>query len=280
MSALASVVIPAHNEQRGISRTLRALHTGLEGSSLDVVVVCNGCTDDTAATVRREFPWVRVLEISTASKADAVECGNAATSVFPRLHLDADVVLSGSSVLDLVAAFGEGVHAVAPRRVLDRTGASMLVAWYYDVWQELPQVEGGLFGRGAFMLTEEGQRRVTALPRMMSDDLVVSEAFASHERRIVDGAESIVTIPRRLPDLVRRRVRSVTGNAQADSAGTRSADAMTRPSTLLRISASHPSLVLKMPVFLGVAAVARLRARRAVRAGDFGTWLRDESSRE
>jgi hypothetical protein len=280
VSALASVVIPAHNEQRGISRTLRALHTGLEGSSLDVVVVCNGCTDDTAATVRREFPWVRVLEISTASKADAVECGNAATSVFPRLHLDADVVLSGSSVLELVAAFGEGVHAVAPRRVLDRTGASMLVAWYYDVWQELPQVEGGLFGRGAFMLTEEGQRRVTALPRMMSDDLVVSEAFASHERRIVDGAESIVTIPRRLPDLVRRRVRSVTGNAQADSAGTRSADAMTRPSTLLRISASHPSLVLKMPVFLGVAAVARLRARSAVRAGDFGTWLRDESSRE
>jgi hypothetical protein len=280
VSALASVVIPAHNEQRGISRTLRALHTGLEGSSLDVVVVCNGCTDDTAATVRHEFPWVRVLEISTASKADAVECGNAATSVFPRLHLDADVVLSGSSVLELVAAFGEGVQAVAPRRVLERTGASRLVAWYYDVWQELPQVEGGLFGRGAFMLTEEGQRRVTALPRMMSDDLVVSEAFASHERRIVDGAESIVTIPRRLPDLVRRRVRSVTGNAQADSAGTRSADAMTRPSTLLRICASHPSLVLKMPVFLGVAAVARLRARRAVRAGDFGTWLRDESSRE
>jgi hypothetical protein len=34
-----------------------------------------------------------------------------------------------------------------------------------------------------------------------------------------------------------------------------------------------------MTVFLAAAVVARRKARAAVRAGDYGTWLRDESSR-
>ena len=34
-----------------------------------------------------------------------------------------------------------------------------------------------------------------------------------------------------------------------------------------------------MVVFVGVTVVARARARRAVRSGDFSTWLRDDSSR-
>ena len=63
MAPLASVVIPAHNEQASILATLARLSTGLEGEVLDVVVVCNGCTDRTAEVVRRTYPDVRVLEI-------------------------------------------------------------------------------------------------------------------------------------------------------------------------------------------------------------------------
>jgi hypothetical protein len=38
-------------------------------------------------------------------------------------------------------------------------------------------------------------------------------------------------------------------------------------------------LAVRLPVFIGVGFLSRLLARRAVRAGDFQTWLRDESSR-
>ena len=76
MSLLASVVIPAHNEERGIGRTLDTLRSGLGPGEVDVVVVCNGCTDATAEVVRREFPDVRVVEIPQASKSDAVAIGN------------------------------------------------------------------------------------------------------------------------------------------------------------------------------------------------------------
>jgi len=41
----------------------------------------------------------------------------------------------------------------------------------------------------------------------------------------------------------------------------------------------EPAMSVRMPVFIGVAGVAKLRSRHAVAAGDFSTWLRDESSR-
>ena len=274
------MVIPAHNEERGILRTLACLHEGMADGELDVVVVCNGCTDDTASVVRSAYPAVRVLEIPQPSKADAVAVGNAATDVFPRVHLDADVHLSGQSLRALVEPVAQGLtHAAAPRRVLATEGSARLVRWYYDVWQRLPQVRDGLFGRGVFALSTEGQRRVSELPRLMSDDLAASEAFAPGERLIVASAEVVVVPPRTLRDLMRRRVRVATGNAQASAAGARSDSSATSVSVLSRMAFREPGLTLPILVFLGVAVVARLQARRAVRAGDFTTWLRDESSR-
>lgn len=278
-SYLASVVIPAHNEAGGIVHNLRALHKGLPAGALDVVVVCNGCTDATAEVVRREFPDVRVIERAQPSKAGAVAAGNAATDVLPRVHLDADITIDGATVRALVDALGEGVHAAGPVRVLDRTGSSLLVRAYYDIWEALPQVQSGLFGRGVFALSEEGQRRVSALPHVMSDDLAVSEAFAAEERRIVNGAQSVVVLPRRTNDLIRRRVRVATGNAQASEVGAASTSTSTGLRTVVSLAIRRPTLLPRIVVFTGVTVLARVRARRAIKAGDFETWLRDESSR-
>lgn len=280
---LAGVVIPAHNEERGILRTLATLHDGLKPGDLDIVVVCNGCTDRTAEVVRQAYPDIKVLEIPQPSKADAVAVGNAASSVFPRVHLDADVRITGVGIMRLVAPLVTGaegdVLATAPHRVLDSKASALLVRSYYDVWEHLPQVRDGLFGRGVFALCERGQARVDALPRLMSDDLAVSEAFAPHERLVVRAAQVLVTPPRTMRDLVRRRVRVATGNAQASAAGARSEASATSMRMLAKLSLSRPALALRMPVFVGVALVAKNRSRRAVRDGDFHTWLRDESSR-
>lgn len=278
MRVFASVIIPAHDEAPTIARTLAVLHAGF-GGDLDVVVVCNGCTDDTASSARAADPHARVFEIEEASKAAAVRVGNVAADLYPRVHLDADVELGGESLQVLLNALGDGVLAAAPRRVQPREGCSLLVRWYYDVWEQLPQVREGLFGRGVVALTEEGQRRVSALPAMMSDDLAISEVFTEAERRVVDDAVVVVHPARTLRALLRRRVRVVTGNAQADSGGTRSASSVTTPATLLSLGAGQPRLLVKLPVFLAVTLIARARARRAVRTADFTTWQRDETSR-
>ena len=278
--AVASVIIPAHNEATTIGRNLRALREGTFDGDLDVVVVCNGCTDATAEVARRADPLARVIEIEQPSKAEAVRVGNAATDVFPRVHLDADIELNGRDVLQLLEPIAQDqVLATAPRRDVPRDGCSPWVRWYYDVWESLPQVESGLFGRGVVVLSEQAQARVTALPPLMGDDLAMSDSFSGEERRVVTGAVAVVRPPRTVRDLVRRRVRVVTGNAQAGRLGVRRSSSRTSVHTLLGLAVGRPGLALRLPVFVGVHLAAQIGARRALRSGDFTTWQRDESSR-
>lgn len=293
---VAGVVVPAHNEERSIARLLTAL-TADPGIPLEVVVVCNGCSDRTADVARRMAlahgarSTVTVVELAEAGKAGALLRGDEATAAYPRVYVDADVEITAASVAALAAALGGGPDgsspaastggrlAAGPERQVPRDGVGWPVRWYYDVWERLPQVRDGLFGRGVVAVSAEGHARLRGLPSMLSDDLVMSEAFSPAERVIVPGAVVVVRPPRTLRDLLRRRVRVATGNAQADSAGLRGPSAATSPGTLARLVWERPSSAPQVGVFVAVALVARTRARRAVRRGDFRTWLRDESSR-
>ncbi len=73
---MISVIIPAHDEGSVIARTLEAMTNGAAPGELDVIVVCNGCTDDTAAVARRFGPPVRVIETDIAGKSHALNLGD------------------------------------------------------------------------------------------------------------------------------------------------------------------------------------------------------------
>ncbi|WP_310525804.1 glycosyltransferase [Nocardioides sp.] len=277
---VASVVIPAHNEAATIGRNLAALRQGLGGDDLEVLVVCNGCTDETAAAARQADARARVIEIPEPSKVEAVRVGNAACDVFPRVHLDADIELSGASILALLEPLNAGrALASAPDRQVPRDGCSRWVSWYYDVWEQLPPVQSGLFGRGVVAVTAQAQERLSRLPDLLSDDLGMSDSFTAQEREVVSAAVAIVHPPRTLTDLVRRRIRIVTGNVQASRAGVRRPSSRTTWGTLAGLAVARPGLAIRLPIFLAVHVAAALGARKALRAGDFTTWQRDESSR-
>jgi Glycosyl transferase family 2 len=245
---------------------------------LDVIVVCNGCTDDTAERAR-SFAGVRVYEIDIASKRAALAEGDRHAKHPARAYIDADVVIGQDETRRLIAALGDRVLAVAPERKLDRRGVSRSVCWYYDVWEQLPQVRSGLFGRGVVVLSGQGHARIRSLPQVMSDDLLMSEAFAPDERRIVQGTEVTIRPPRTLRDLMRRRIRVVTGNAQMDASGLRTPAAKTSSRSLLRMISSSPGQFPKIAIFAIVGVFAKVGASVRIRSGDFETWLRDDSSR-
>jgi hypothetical protein len=275
---LASVVVPAHDEASSIGRLLDALTEDAAPGELEITVVCNGCTDDTAE-VAAAYRDVAVVTTPVPSKREALRLGDASVATFPRLYVDADVVLSTASVRRLVSELATGsVLAAGPDRELPRQGMSRLVEWYYDVWESLPSVRNGLFGRGVVALSKDGYTRIRELPAVMADDLAFSEAFSPRERSVVQDARVTVYPPRNVRDLLRRRTRAHTGISQADALGVRARETRTGWRDLARISA-RPRMLLRMPVFVGVTVVARARARRAVARGDFDTWLRDESSR-
>ncbi len=278
---VVTVIVPAHNEARVVGRLLGQLVSGAGPGELDVIVVANGCTDDTAKVAAGYGPMIRVISIPVPSKREALTVGNQAATGFPRLYVDADVELGSSDIRALELALQRpGILAVAPQRVLALEGRPRLVRWYYEVWVRLPEVRNGLFGRGVIGLSAAGHARVAGLPPVLADDLAASLAFAPEERLIVENARAMVHVPRTLSDLLRRRVRAETGVAQVErTEGAPPSTARTRPSDLVSIIAREPRMAPLVFFFLAVAIIARSRSRRAMRRRDF-TWLRDESSRQ
>ncbi|MFE9468109.1 glycosyltransferase [Streptomyces virginiae] len=286
---MTSIVIPAHNEGRVIGRLLDALLADPSASGPDIVVVCNGCSDDTARVAGAHGARVRVVEIPTPSKHTALRVGDEHARGFPRLYVDADVVLGAADVRALAGALDgdPDLLAAAPGRDIPLTGCAWPVRAYYRVWQRLPAVREGLFGRGVIAVTEEGHRRIAALPPLMADDLAASLTFGPGERSVVEAARVVVRPPRTWSDLIRRKVRAATSSAEyerfqaAREAGAGAApSARTATSDLRSLLRADPELLPAVLVFAAAALAARRGSRRALRDRDFSTWLRDESSRQ
>jgi len=273
-----SVVLPAHNEAGGIRRVLDLLASGSPEREVEVIVACNGCTDDTAE-VARGVPGVVVIEIPEPSKRLAMKAADDVATHGVRAYQDADIAVTRQGLLALVDALTEGTIATGPERRFALDASSWPVRWYYDVWQQLPSVREGLFGRGLIVLAPEAHERVRGLPLVMSDDLAISEAFTPQERKVVLGVEAVIEAPRTVRDLVRRRIRIATGNSQLDQLGMRSAVSRTSMGDLVRIAFGSPAHAAKVVVFVAVTGVGRLLARRRIGRGDYTTWSRDESSR-
>ncbi|MFG2232935.1 glycosyltransferase [Streptomyces sp. NPDC048723] len=293
---MTSIVIPAHNEGRVIGRLLDALLADTSVSGPDLVVVCNGCTDDTARVAGERGDRVRVVEIPTPSKHQALRVGDEHAQGFPRLYVDADVVVGAADVGALVGALDRSPEllAAAPGRDIPLGGCAWPVRAYYRVWQRLPAVREGLFGRGVIAVTEAGHARIAALPPLMADDLAASLAFGPGERRVVEEARVVVRPPRTWSDLIRRRVRAATSSAEFERfQAARQAEApegapeqvseqtaRTGTADLRALLRARPALLPGVVVFVVAALAARRGSRKAIRDQDFSTWLRDESSRQ
>jgi N-acetylglucosaminyldiphosphoundecaprenol N-acetyl-beta-D-mannosaminyltransferase len=277
----ASIIIPAHNESPVIGRLLRRLTESAREDEFEILVVVNGCTDDTAAVAKSFEPGVRVLSLAAASKCEALAAGNRAATAFPRIYVDADVELGAADIRALAAALRRpGLLAVAPSLDLAMAGVPRLLRWYWDVWTLLPEVRRGLFGRGVLAVSTAGYERIAELPQVLADDLVASLAFSPAERAIADDARVVVYPPRTLGDLIRIRVRAAKGAAQVEqTTGAPPSTARTRLADLVAIAAAQPFRVPKVALFILVAALVRGRLARRDRAGDGTRWLRDESSR-
>src|ERR1700733_14840651 len=207
---MTTVVIPAHNEGQVIPRLLEQLINGADPGEMDIIVVANGCTDDTAEVAASFGPAVRVLPLPVASKHEALTAGDRAAAGFPRIYVDADVELRADDARALAAALRQpGVLAAAPRRELVMTGRPWQVRWYYDVWNLLPGVQRGLWARGVIAVNEAGHRRLAGLPPLQADDLAASLMFESHETVLEPSARVIIHLPRTFVGLLSRRPRGV-----------------------------------------------------------------------
>lgn len=279
MSRLAafSVVVPAHNEQTVIGSCL-AFVGNLHPGEAEVVVVVNGCRDRTAQ-VAAGVPGVRVVDLPAPGKPGALNAGDAAVAAFPRVYLDADVVVDAATLRRLVSRLAAPGPAVgAPRVAFDVTGRPLLVRCFYAVWRRLPYVDESMVGTGLYALNAEGRGRFGAFPEQLTaDDLFVQRLFAPSEVRVLDDVAFTVRTPRDLRSLLAVRTRVAFGNAQLARTG-RDGGGRSTTSTgraLLRLIGRRPWLAPAALVYVAVTVHSRLRARRSTA----GIWQRDDSSR-
>jgi glycosyltransferase involved in cell wall biosynthesis len=281
----ASVVIPAHNEGTVIERCLDALFAGVDPGTLDVVVACNGCHDDTAQRARNSGHPVRVLELEQASKAAALRAGDEAARYFPRLYLDADVVLAGPSARRVIERLEQGAVAARPPVRYDASQSTFPVRCYYRARAQVPAVLRSLWGAGVYGLSADGRARFDAFPDITSDDLWIDLQFAPDEVEIVDCEPVVVSVPRRSRDLLTVLQRTYKGKAEhRPTPGVQTRARTTTVSAvhdLRRLAGSGIRGALDAITYAAFVVAARgaFSLRAALAPAAASAWERDESSR-
>ena len=274
---MISVVVPAHNEAELLGSTLSHLLDGPDASQLEVIVVCNGCTDETAAIARQH--GAHVVELAEPSKSAALNAGDRVAKGFPRFYVDADIGVTATDLVRAASALRDGVHGVSPRMIPDLDGRPWMVRAFFDVWLQLPYCKS-LIGSGVYGLDEVGRSRFDEFPPVIADDLFARLHLRPSERRVVESATFTLRTPRKVAALVRVKTRSHLGWLQLKSLypelfANEDADHHTAIRRLVR----HPGTWSRAVAYIVIRQVARSRARLQHRRGAHGTWERDETTR-
>lgn len=273
-----TVVVPAHDESSLLPAMLGRLK---DVSDIRVIVVANGCRDDTAAQARNA--GTAVIEVPEASKIRALNAGIDAVESYPVAFVDADVVVTGSSLTQLADRLDgdPGVHVASPRmRVAPST--SWIVRQYYRVWALTDYRSAGHIGSGVYMLDAEGFARLGRFPDIVADDLYVQRLFPPAERLTPDDLFFEVRAPGTLRALIRRNTRIAAGNRQLAERYPHLAapGASAGAASLAKRVWRRPTLWAGFAVYTAVYLTVQLRARRTLaRRGQIG-WNRDETTRE
>jgi glycosyltransferase involved in cell wall biosynthesis len=282
------VVIPAHNESAVIERTLRSILANRLDRALQVIVVANGCTDDTADRARavagevgREDVRIEVIDTPVGNKIHALNLGDRAAEYFPRAFLDADIEMSGDLLQRVTDTFEGDPQAriVAPDVEYMFPGKNPFLSGYYHLWQSLPYVKRNTMARGFYAIDERLHERFVEFPQLTADDKFIRNLTTPDERRLVSGAYTRVHLPETLNDLLKVKTRWTFGNLELSER---------KPELNVNDRGEHdgaaayvlarPWLWIHLPMFLYVYWYTRRAAQRKLRERRSG-WERDQSTR-
>jgi glycosyltransferase involved in cell wall biosynthesis len=275
-----SIIVPAHNEASVIKVSLEALLVDFPKTDWELIVVCNGCTDDTANIVS-QFEAVKLIETPKASKTHALNLGDEKARGRFRVYKDADVKMAADGIRLLVDSLRDGkLLAVSPGIKMDLSQSSWLVRAYYRIWLEMPFMSKGFMGAGMYALSSEGRNRFESFPSIISDDGFIRGCFDDSEARRVEGVFSEVMAPVSIMGLIRIKTRSRLGLYQllAKYPEMHLRHVKSSKSGAGRVI-SHPFIWPAAIIYLSVNLICRYRASRLLRTIDTYQWETDRSSR-
>ncbi|SCL58395.1 Glycosyltransferase, catalytic subunit of cellulose synthase and poly-beta-1,6-N-acetylglucosamine synthase [Micromonospora citrea] len=227
VTAPVSVIVPAYNEAANIAATVRSL-VASDYPALEVIVVDDGSSDDTAGIVERlGLRGVRVIRQANAGKPAALNTGIRAARADLLVLVDGDTVFQPDTVHRLVQGFADPtVGAVSGntkvanrRRLLGRWQHLEYVIGFnldrrmYDVLECMPTIPGAI---GAFR--REVLFAVGGVPSdTLAEDTDLTMKVLRAGWRVVyeEAAIAWTEAPSSLRQLWRQRYRWCYGTMQA-----------------------------------------------------------------
>lgn len=275
VNSSAVVIIPAYNEEMNIGALLDGLTP--MGWELDyqIVVSCNACTDRTPLIVQ-QYAGVLCLESPTPSKINALNLAEQNVSGYPRIYIDADVLINHASVLQLISCLAKkpGPALVAPEAVTSVSGSSFSVRQYYRVWLHSKYCLIDGYGSGVYGLNQSARVLFEVFPNVISDDGFVRRIVDKSQVFRVAEATSYVRAPSSLGELIKVKTRSKLGNIQL----AKIPGAAVHPHTTAPVFIDKSALFSRL-IYLSVNVIAFVLARKNFKKIASYKWQRDESSR-
>ncbi len=214
---MLSIIIPANNESAWIKDCLNAVLKSNDVADAQIIVVANGCDDDTAEQARAltELATAKgwtldVLEISTGSKVLALNAGDATAKGTNLVYLDADVRVSEGLLGEIESVLERDTACFSSGQLRIATAKSWASRAYARIYAKVPFIAQGVPGAGFFAVNRLGRTRWDSFPNIISDDTFVRLQFTPSERIGVD-AEYTWPLVEGLSNLVRVRRRQNDG---------------------------------------------------------------------
>jgi cellulose synthase/poly-beta-1,6-N-acetylglucosamine synthase-like glycosyltransferase/peptidoglycan/xylan/chitin deacetylase (PgdA/CDA1 family)/spore germination protein YaaH len=224
-----SVIVPAYNEERVVAQTIASLLSQKYDGDMEIVVVDDGSSDDTARVVEKAYgdhPQVSLHRKANGGKASALNYGIAQARHEIVIGLDADTLFADDTVSELVQPLADpAVAAVAGNA---KVGNRINVV---TRWQALEYVTSQNLDRRAFSLLDcitvvpgavGAWRRAVVLEvggfqddTVAEDqDLTLAMGRAGYSVAYADGAVAYTEAPDTLRGLARQRFRWSFGTLQ------------------------------------------------------------------
>jgi poly-beta-1,6-N-acetyl-D-glucosamine synthase len=220
-----SVVLAVQDEGSRITSRLDEIGAliATTGSPAEIIVVANGCRDDTAALARAHpSPLVRVIELTErAGKAHALTCGCESAKGDLLVFADARQRWAADCLQRLLENFASPeVGAVSGELVIEAASgvlAGVGLYWRYEKW--LRRSEGRLHSTVGVSGSICAVRRAlfSPIPRgVLLDDVYWPLRVVMQGRRVVHDERALAydRLPDRPADEFRRKVRTLSGNFQ------------------------------------------------------------------
>lgn len=273
---MLSIIVPAYNEEKQIGRCLDALLVSSADLPVEIIVVCNGCRDNTFA-IASSYSDIQVLNTELGNKPNAFNLGESIARYPARLYVDGDLIVSSNLVATVLHELFEAeTELVAPPMRLNEGGVSWVVRAHNKIWTQSPYYQrrvGGVIG-----LSATARARFGLFPDVIADDAFlesqVDPALISVPPEIYFIAESPSTMKALVATKTRSRVGYLSNQHRPAVAVTANSN-----SRLLKRFALQPSCWVALVAYTAIKLIVRFKAAQRIKQGQVAVWDRDETAR-